>query len=73
MTKKTNKTDIKFAILMSAITTFFVTFALVSINLGYKENFIFVWFRSWLIAFILVGLSILFVAPHIEQFLKKYE
>jgi Protein of unknown function (DUF2798) len=73
MTKKKNKTDIKFAILMSAITTFFVTFAIVSINLGYQENFIFVWFRSWLIAFILVGLSILFVAPHIDQFLKKYE
>ena len=61
---------IKFAILMSLITTFFVTFVLVTINIGYKENFTIIWLRSWLIAFILVGLSILYISPLITKLLK---
>ncbi len=65
------KNDFKFAALMSLITTFFVTFVLVSTNLGFKKNFIFIWMQSWLIAFILVGLSILFVAPKIRRYLNK--
>ena len=63
--------EIKFATIMSAVTTFFVTLALVSINLGFESNFLFIWMRSWLIAFILVGLSILFVAPIIRKYLHR--
>jgi hypothetical protein len=63
--------DFRFASLMSLITTFFVTFALVSINLGFTSDFLFIWMRSWFIAFILVALSILFVAPHIRQFIYE--
>lgn len=63
--------EIKFATIMSLVTTFFVTLVLVTVNLGFKDNFLFVWMRSWLIAFILVGLSILFVAPKIRQYLNN--
>lgn len=63
--------EIKFAIVMSLATTFFVTFILVSINLGFTDKFIFIWLRSWFIAFVLVGLSILFVAPTIKKYLNK--
>jgi Protein of unknown function (DUF2798) len=68
---KINKTDFQFAILMSVLTTFFVTFVLVAVNLGFTDRFLFVWMRSWAIATVMVALSILFVAPKIRQFLMK--
>jgi hypothetical protein len=63
--------DIQFAVWMSSITTLAVTFVLVSVNVGYTAAFLFLWMRSWLIAFIMVGLSILFVAPQIRRRLNK--
>ncbi|MFZ7113869.1 MAG: DUF2798 domain-containing protein [Bacteroidota bacterium] len=63
--------DVKFSALMSLVTTFFVTFVLVSINVGFNEFFIYIWMRSWLIAFVLVGLSILYLAPVIKSYLNK--
>ena len=68
---KPNNKELKFAILMSLVTTFFVTFVLVSVNIGITDKFLFIWMRSWLIAFVFVGLSILFVAPKIKQFINK--
>jgi Protein of unknown function (DUF2798) len=68
--RKSNK-DIKFAIIMSFVTTFFVTFVLVSVNIGFTERFISIWLRSWFIAFVLVGLSILYVAPVIRELINK--
>jgi hypothetical protein len=66
---KFTKFEIVFALLMSSITTFFVTLVLVSINLGFTDNFLTVWLRSWLIATVMVSLSILFVAPQIRKLL----
>ena len=54
--------DVKFAFIMSLVTTFIISFTLVSINLGFTDRFIFVWLRSWFIAFIIALLSILFIA-----------
>jgi hypothetical protein len=68
---KINKLDLQFALLMSSVTTFFVTFVLVAVNLGFTERFLFVWMRSWAIAAAMVALSILFVAPKIRKFLTK--
>lgn len=66
-----SKKELKFASLMSVITTFFVTFVLVSVNLGFTDAFFFVWMRSWLLAFVLVALAILFVAPRVRAFLER--
>jgi Protein of unknown function (DUF2798) len=66
-----NKKDLQFAVWMSSITTLVVTFVLVSVNLGYTSDFLFLWIRSWLIAFIMVGFSILFLAPLIRKRLNK--
>ena len=63
--------ELNFATLMSLVTTFFVTLVLVSVNLGFTNEFLYVWLRSWLIAFVLVGLSILFIAPQIKRFLNR--
>jgi hypothetical protein len=65
------KEEIKFATLMSLITTFFVTYVIVSINLGFKPNFLFIWMRTWAIAFVLVGISILYFAPILRRMIGK--
>jgi antibiotic biosynthesis monooxygenase (ABM) superfamily enzyme len=31
-----------------------------------------VWMRSWLLAFVLVGLAIYFVAPHVRRFVDRW-
>jgi hypothetical protein len=61
--------EFKFAIIMSFITTFFVSIVIVFVNIGFNENFVFIWLRTWLIAFVLVACSILFLAPKIRKFL----
>lgn len=71
MANKPSRNELKFASLMSLVTTFFVTFVIVMINVGFTDKFILVWMRSWLIAFVLVGLSILYVAPVIRDYLMK--
>jgi Protein of unknown function (DUF2798) len=63
--------EIKFASLMSFVTTLAVTLVLVSVNYGWHSGFLTVWLRSWLIAFVLVGLSILYVAPVLRKWLAK--
>lgn len=67
---KPSKTDVKFAVIMSFIATFFVSFVIVVVNLDLKPNFMLVWMRSWAIAFILVTLAILFLAPQVRKRLK---
>jgi hypothetical protein len=64
--------NLKFALLMSSITTLFVSLVLVVVNLGFTDDFIKVWLRTWLIAFVLVTLSILFLAPVLRKFLDKF-
>jgi tellurite resistance protein TehA-like permease len=67
---KPNKQEVKFAIVMSFIATFFVSFVIVVVNLGFKPNFMLVWMRSWGIAFALVALAILFLAPQVRKRIK---
>lgn len=61
--------DWKFPLLMSAVTTFTVTFVLVAVNYGWKPGFLFIWMRSWLLAGVLVALSIRFVGPRLRRLL----
>jgi uncharacterized membrane protein len=65
------KKHIQFAALMSAVTTCVVSFALVATNYGLRAGFVAVWMRSWLIAFVLVGLSIYYVAPLIRKVVDR--
>ena len=61
------KSNLKFAVAMGSIATSYITFTLVAVNVGFVSNFLFLWFRSWLIAFLLVVPSLLFVAPIIRK------
>jgi len=45
------KHKIAFALIMGVLTTGIISFTLVSVNLGFKVNFITLWLRSWAIAY----------------------
>lgn len=65
------KANLKFALITGLVVTSYITFTLVSVNLGFKPDFVFVWLRSWLIAYILVVPSLLFVGPFIRKKLES--
>jgi hypothetical protein len=56
---------------MSAVTTFAVTFVLVSINYGYREYFFWYWMRSWVVAGVMVACSIRYVGPLIARMINR--
>lgn len=62
-----SKKELKTATIVAFVVTSYITFTLVAVNVGFIQNFIFVWLRSWLIAFILALPSLLFVAPFIRK------
>lgn len=59
---------IVFAFLMGAITTGLISFALITINIGFTSIFFKTWLKSWVLAYIFVIPAILFIAPKVEQF-----
>jgi len=61
------KAHLKFALITGLVVTSYITFTLVAVNVGFKNDFIFKWVRSWLIAYMLVVPSLLFVAPFIRK------
>ena len=61
------KVHLKFALITGLVVISYVTFTLVAVNVGFKNDFIFKWVRSWLIAYMLVVPSLLFVAPFIRK------
>ncbi len=61
------KTELKTATIIAFVITSYITFTLVAVNVCFIQNFIFVWLRSWLIAFMLALPSLLFVAPFIRK------
>mgnify|MGYP002381339450 CR=1 FL=1 len=66
-----NKLNIKIAFLTGLIVTCYVTLILVSINVNVGNQFILKWLQSWMIAYILVVPSLIFVAPYIRKKLEK--
>jgi hypothetical protein len=48
------KGKIVFALLMGVITTGIISFSLIGINLGFTNNFIGIWLKSWISACVIV-------------------
>jgi hypothetical protein len=61
------KIKIAFALIMGIITTCIISFTLVAVNVGFGPSFIKIWFRSWLIAYLIVIPSLLIIAPKIQK------
>lgn len=61
------KKKIAFALIMSAVTTGIVSFTVVAVNLGFADEFLTLWLKSWPIAYLVAVPSILIIAPRIEK------
>jgi hypothetical protein len=61
------KSTLKYALFTGLVVTSYITFTLVAVNAGFKNDFILKWLRSWVIAYIMVTPSLLFVAPYIRK------
>jgi len=62
------KKKVTFAFIMAIFTTGIVTFAAISVNLGFSANFIQIWLKSWSISYIVAVPAILIIAPKVEAF-----
>ena len=62
------KQKIAFACLMGIVTTGLISFTVVLVNLGLTENFLKIWLKSWVIAYLTAIPVILIAAPRIERF-----
>jgi len=60
-----------FALLMGAITTGIISFALIGINLGFGPTFFSQWLRFWLLAYLFVIPAILLIAPQVEKVVNR--
>lgn len=62
------KKKLTFAFIMAIFTTGIVTFAAISVNLGFSEKFIKVWLKSWAISYVVAIPAILIIAPKVQDF-----
>lgn len=60
------KRKIAFALLMGIVTTGVISFTLLSLNLGFSEDFVLTWLRSWSVAYVIVIPAILLIGPHLQ-------
>jgi hypothetical protein len=65
------KRKLGFALLMGVVTTGIITFALLAINVGFSEQFIASWLRSWCIAYVIVVPVILFIGPCLQSRINR--
>ena len=65
------KQKIAFALLMGSITTGIISFTLISINIGFTQNFLSIWLRSWATSYVVVIPCILLIGPRVQAFVNK--
>lgn len=61
------KNKIAFALSMGIITTGIISFSLIAMNLGFTENFLNVWLKSWGMAYIIVIPAILLIGARVQK------
>ncbi len=70
--KTETKQRIAFALLMGIVTTGIISFTLISINIGYGDQFMAIWLRSWAMAYAVVIPAILFIGPMIQAAVHRF-
>jgi phosphate/sulfate permease len=63
--------NLKLSIVTALIVTSYMTFVIVAVNIGFVSNFVFMWLRSWFIAFLIATPSIHLIAPYIKEKVNK--
>jgi hypothetical protein len=61
------KNKIFFALIMGVVTTGIISFTLISVNIGFTENFWRIWLRSWGMAYMVVIPAILIIGPQVQK------
>ncbi len=56
---------------MALIMAFIMSGVLIIINVGFVENFFFIWLKSYIIAFIVAFPTVFVVAPIVQKIVKK--
>ena len=62
---------IAFALIMGVITTGVISFAVILRNLGFREDFVHLWVRSWGFGYMVVIPALLIVAPKLQRLVDK--
>lgn len=65
------KQKIAFAMIMGVITTGIISFSLISINIGFNDNFLKIWLKSWGMAYVIVIPAILIIGPRVQKVIDK--
>jgi uncharacterized membrane protein YvlD (DUF360 family) len=60
------KRRIAFALTMGAVTTGIISFIIIALNLGFTDQFMRLWLRSWGIAYAIVIPAILAIGPRVQ-------
>jgi hypothetical protein len=60
------KQKIAFTLIMGMITTAIISFTLIAYNIGFGNQFIGAWLRSWSISYVLAVTAMLLIAPRIQ-------
>lgn len=66
------KRKIAFALLMGIVTTGIISFAILSINLGFPADFIAKWLRSWGMGYAIVIPAILVIGPRLQALVDRH-
>lgn len=61
------KEKIFFAVLMAVVTTGIISFTLLSLNLGWIQGFVWIWMKSWAIAYLVALPLILILSPTVQR------
>ena len=65
------KQKIAFALIMGIITTGIISFSLISINIGYTDDFLRIWLKSWAMAYVIVIPAILLIGPKVQKIVDR--
>ncbi|SDE23475.1 Protein of unknown function [Dyadobacter soli] len=58
---------IAFAMIMGVVTTGIISFALISLNIGFVTNFLVIWLKSWSMSYLIVIPAILLIGPKVQK------
>ena len=60
------KRKIAFTLAMGIVTTGTISFVLLALNLGFSNEFILSWLRSWAVGYVIVIPAILLIGPRLQ-------
>ncbi|SDQ83638.1 Protein of unknown function [Pseudoxanthomonas sp. CF385] len=66
------KRKVAFALSMGVVTTGLISFALLALNLGFSQEFLSTWLRSWGVGYVIVIPAILLIGPRLQARIDRF-